>query len=110
MRRGCRSQVLLRSLGRGTRYSHSSNGAACGLPNPADTPGRVPMQLKAGLIACSLLAGAALPMPAAAKLVNGAVFTMTNSATQGNEVVTFERAANGSLSLLDAVPTGGVGS
>lgn len=39
----------------------------------------------------------------------GAVYTMTNSA-EGNEVVVFRRADNGSLSIQDSYPTDGLGS
>jgi 6-phosphogluconolactonase len=41
--------------------------------------------------------------------VVGAVYTMTNAA-DGNQVVVFDRNANGLLTLADTIPTGGLGS
>src|SRR5215217_3024952 len=62
----------------------------------------------AALLAAALLAGTA--GAALAADVDGAVFTMTNSAVRGNDIVAYERAANGSLRLLGAFSTGGTGS
>jgi 6-phosphogluconolactonase (cycloisomerase 2 family) len=47
--------------------------------------------------------------PAAAQTESGAVFTMSNDAA-GNEVLVYERDANGMLTLSANVPTGGNGS
>src|SRR4051794_41957117 len=41
---------------------------------------------------------------------DGAVFTMTNSALRGNEVVAYERRSDGSLRLAGSFATGGVGA
>jgi 6-phosphogluconolactonase (cycloisomerase 2 family) len=47
---------------------------------------------------------------ATALAVQGAVFTMTNSAIAENQVAAFERRADGSLRLVDRLNTGGHGS
>src|SRR5215212_9533893 len=67
------------------------------------------MRIRTALMASALLAGTGAPAALAAD-VDGAVFTMTNSAVRGNEIVAYERAANGSLRLLGAFATGGQGS
>ena len=68
------------------------------------------MPSKAALLTSVLLIATAVPITSAlAKVVNGAVFTMTNSAVRGNQVVAFERRRDGSLSFVDAFSTGGKG-
>lgn len=62
--------------------------------------------LAAVLIASFALSGAGV---AAAAGNSGAVYTLTNSAT-GNEVVIFNRAADGTLTAAGAVSTGGLGT
>jgi len=62
------------------------------------------------LLIAVLAAGTALSTPSArAAKVDGAVFTMTNSALRGNRVVAYERRSDGSLRLVDTYATGGVG-
>jgi 6-phosphogluconolactonase (cycloisomerase 2 family) len=59
-----------------------------------------------GLLTCSVLfltAGAALAQPV------GAVFTMNNSAA-GNQIMAYDRAADGTLSFAGAYPTQGLGT
>lgn len=68
------------------------------------------MQCRTVLAASALLLGAAASSGARAAEVNGAVFTMTNSGISGNQIVAYERFANGSLRLIGAFPTGGTGS
>jgi hypothetical protein len=67
------------------------------------------MRIGTALLASALLAGTAAPA-AFAEEVDGAVFTMTNTAVGANEVVAFERRANGSLRPIGRFPTGGRGS
>ena len=43
------------------------------------------------------------------RLTAGAVYTMTNDAA-GNQIVVYDRAADGTLTMMDSVPTGGTGS
>ena len=72
------------------------------------------MRIKMALLASGLLAAtsafALAPQDARAASVNGAVFTLTNSAVRGNEVVAYERRGNGTLLLIGTFPTGGRGS
>jgi 6-phosphogluconolactonase len=56
--------------------------------------------------ATSIVAGSAW---AGSDHSGGAVYAMTNDAS-GNEVVVFQRAGNGSLTRVDAVATGGLGT
>ena len=57
----------------------------------------------------SLLAGITSPAAAAQGNSNGAIYTLTNS-SGGNEVLVYERSADGSLAFQGAYPTGGLGS
>jgi 6-phosphogluconolactonase (cycloisomerase 2 family) len=62
------------------------------------------------LAAVTLLLMPALTIrPAAAQLATGAVYTMTN-ATDGNRVVFYRRADDGTLSLVGSYATGGSGT
>jgi 6-phosphogluconolactonase len=68
--------------------------------------------IMAAFIVVALLmssAVAALAKDHGEKVKAGAVYTMTNAAG-GNQVVVFERSADGLLTLAGAVPTGGLGS
>jgi 6-phosphogluconolactonase (cycloisomerase 2 family) len=56
-----------------------------------------------------LFAGITSPASAAANTSNGAVYMLTNAAS-GNEVLTYGRSADGSLSFQGAFATGGLGS
>ena len=61
----------------------------------------------------AMLAGcvvALAPQSVHAEGLLGAVFTLTNSAVRGNEVVVCERNGNGALRLVGTFPTGGRGS
>ncbi|HMC22793.1 MAG TPA: 3-carboxymuconate cyclase, partial [Thermoanaerobaculia bacterium] len=58
------------------------------------------------LLTLALLAGSSV---AIAGSNAGAVYTATNSA-MGNQVLVFDRAANGSLTAAGAVSTGGLGT
>lgn len=49
------------------------------------------------------------PRPDDARQDDGRVYAMANEAT-GNQILEFRRAADGTLTLLDRVPTGGLGS
>jgi 6-phosphogluconolactonase (cycloisomerase 2 family) len=51
----------------------------------------------------------AMTMPARSEAVPGAAYTATNAA-DGNQVLVFARAADGTLSFQTAVPTGGAGT
>lgn len=71
------------------------------------------MRIRMAFLASVLLAGSALalaPQQVQATQSHGAVFTLTNSAVRGNEVVAYERRQNGALRLLGTFPTGGRGS
>jgi len=72
------------------------------------SPGLAARLLLAALFILPLLAGFATPAAAAGR-ARGAVFTLSNAA-DGNAVLVYARAANGSLSHVDSVPTGGLGS
>src|SRR5436190_4108484 len=67
---------------------------------------------KLALIAAALVA-VAVPAAAAARdsesLSHNAVFTITNAAA-GNGVVSFARNADGTLTYVSTVPTGGTGT
>src|SRR3712207_5529641 len=67
------------------------------------------MRLGKALLASALLAATAAPA-ALAEVVDGAVFTMTNSGIRTNAGVAYERSANGGLRLVGTFPTGGFGS
>jgi 6-phosphogluconolactonase (cycloisomerase 2 family) len=56
-----------------------------------------------------LFAGITSPAAAAPDNSNGAVYTLTNS-PGGNEVLVYERSADGALALQGAYPTAGLGS
>src|SRR5262245_27659597 len=56
-----------------------------------------------------LVAGITVPAIAASDNSNGALYTLTNSAS-GNEVLAYYRSADGSISFQAAYPTGGLGS
>ena len=56
-----------------------------------------------------LLVGITSPATAAPDNSNGALYTLTNSAS-GNEILVYSRSANGSLSFETSFPTGGLGS
>ncbi|MGZ8918692.1 MAG: lactonase family protein [Methylobacter sp.] len=56
-----------------------------------------------------LVAGFTSPAAAAPEDSSGAVYTITNAAS-GNEVLVYDRSANGSLSFQAAYSTGGLGS
>src|SRR5437867_11380889 len=75
-------------------------------PHPASKPARKEIHLKHFLISLALLAGSSV---AIAGSNAGAVYTATNSPT-GNQVLVFDRAANGSLTAAGAVSTGGLGT
>lgn len=63
----------------------------------------------AAALAAALLVLAAPAMASGGGRGNGAVYTLTNSAS-GNAVAVFDRAANGALAPDGTVPTGGVGT
>ncbi|MGZ9221016.1 MAG: beta-propeller fold lactonase family protein, partial [Anaerolineales bacterium] len=56
-----------------------------------------------------LVAGFTSPAAAAPEDSSGAVYTITNAAS-GNEVLVYDRSANGSLSFQGSYSTGGLGS
>lgn len=56
-----------------------------------------------------LVLSVGVPLPAGAARAEGAVYTMTN-APAGNEILVFERAADGSLQFASAHATGGLGT
>jgi 6-phosphogluconolactonase len=69
------------------------------------------MSRTAAILAALVLAAIVQPAGSASALVvRGAVFTMTNSAVAENQVVAFERRADGSLRLVGTFNTGGLGS
>jgi 6-phosphogluconolactonase (cycloisomerase 2 family) len=57
----------------------------------------------------SFAAGFTSPVAAAPENSAGTIYTLTNAAS-GNEVLVYDRAANGSLSFQEAYSTGGFGS
>jgi 6-phosphogluconolactonase len=67
------------------------------------------LMIMAGIGAASPVLCAAQPGPKQPGTKAGAVFVMTNAADK-NQILTFERAANGTLTSRQAVDTGGRGS
>ena len=62
-----------------------------------------------GALAALMSVAAVAPVAASSNGHDGTVYTLSNGAT-GNAVIAYDRAANGSLSLLGTYPTGGLGS
>ena len=63
----------------------------------------------AALFILPLLAGFTSPAAADSDSSSRAVYTITN-ASSGNEVLVYQRSADGSLSFITAYSTGGLGS
>jgi len=61
------------------------------------------------LVMFSMMAGFATPALAAPQNTNGAVYTVSNAAS-GNEIIVYERSANGTLAFQGSYSTGGLGS
>ena len=60
------------------------------------------------MVVFSVMAGFTTPAFAAPQNTNGAVYTLSNAAG-GNEVLVYERSANGALAFQGSYPTGGLG-